>query len=578
MRVRLLDYVLRYKARYAVGLLGLLGASIVVLLPPAVVRVAIDSISAGADSATLARYAGAVLALAVVESALRYTSRRLMSGTSRLVEYDIRTDLADRLLHLDQRFYLGSQTGDLMARCTNDLQRVRDLLGPALQDLFRLPTTMLLGFGLMLTIDVGLALAAVATFPIVAVAITSLRTAMESQYRAVQDQFGALTTRVQENLSGIRTIRAYAQEEAEIATFAGTANEMVRRSMGWAKYAAGLIALSSIAAGGAVVLVLWIGGQKVIAGDLTVGQLVQFMTYLAIIESPVLSLGWTMAIVQQGTVGWTRVKEILQAQPSITDPPQPVRLAQVRGDVELEHVTFGYGERPILRDVSLRVPAGTRVALVGETGAGKTTLVSLLVRLYDPWEGRITLDGVDIRELPLDQLRAAIGVVPQESFLFSEPLRENISYARSDLGTEEIEAALLTSQLVNDLPQLTDGLDTMVGERGVTLSGGQKQRAALTRALLKQPPVLVLDDALAHVDTHTEEEILRRLKAYTSQRTTFLIAHRTSTVAVADVIVVLEDGAIVESGTHDDLLAREGAYSRFYHRLLREERLAGVDG
>lgn len=572
-QVRLIDYVLRYKWRYLSGAVVLLGASFVVMLPPVVVRQAIDAIGQGADSEELFRYGVMILGLAGIEGVLRFFARRLFSGTSRLLEYDMRTDFATRLIYLDQRFYLGANTGDLMARATNDLQRVRDLMGPSLLDLFRLPAMMLLGLALMLTIDVGLALIAVAYFPIVAGAIALLRTAMEARYRAVQDQFGDLSTRVQENISGIRTVKGYAQEEAEIAAFRRASQEMVSRSMSWARYSAGLAGLMGVAAGLSTVLVVWFGGHKVANGELTVGQFVQFIAYLGILANPVLSLGWTMSIVQQGTVGWKRVKEILLTRPAIVDPAGARPLEKVRGDVAFEHVTFGYGKRVVLRDFTLEVPAGTTLAVVGETGVGKSTLVNLLVRFYDPWEGRITLDGVDIREIPLAELRAAVGFVPQESFLFSEPLRENLAYARPDLEPAQIERALDTSQLSNDLQQFTEGLDTIVGERGVTMSGGQKQRAALARALVNLPPVLVLDDALAHVDAHTEEEILRRLKAVTERRTTFFIAHRTSTIADADRIVVLQDGGIVEQGTHQELLRQDGAYAAFHRRQLLEEDL-----
>jgi len=435
---------------------------------------------------------------------------------------------------------------------------------------------MLLGFILMVRVDLALALVAVAYCPLIAGVIILLETAMLRKYRAVQDQFGELATRVQETISGMRKIKAYAREDAEVAAFTRAEEEMVRRSMGWARYSAGLMAFFGVASGSAVVLVLWIGGHKVVDGDLTVGQFVQFMAYLGILSSPVLSLSWTVSLLQQGIVGWRRVRELLEARPEIVDPPRPVRLEPIRGDVALEHVSFGYAGEPILRDINLRVPAGRSVALVGETGAGKTTLVNLLVRLYDPTEGRITLDGVDIRELPLNELRAAVGFVPQESFLFSEPLGSNIAYGRFEPDDEDVRHALLTSQLANDLPQLTHGLETVVGERGVTLSGGQKQRAALARALLKHPPVFVLDDTLSHVDTHTEEEILRRLRDFMSRRTTFLIAHRPSTVKAADFIVVLGGGSIVETGMHDELLAAGGAYARFYRRQLLEQELEGA--
>lgn len=574
-QVRLVDYVLRYKWQYLLGFSTLLAASFVVMLPPLVVRHAIDAIGAGTDSETLLRYGAIIFGLALVEGALRYVARRMISGTSRWVEYDIRTDLATRLMYLDQHFYLGAQTGDLMARATNDLQRVRDLMGPSLLDLFRLPTMMLLGLALMLTIDVPLALLAVAYFPLIALAIIALRTQMEAKYRAVQDQFGHLATRVQENITGIRTIKGYAQEDGEIANFTLASQEMVTRSVSWARYSAGLAALMGVASGLSTLLIIWFGGHKVVEGDLTLGQFVQFIAYLAILANPVLSLGWTINIVQQGTVGWKRVKEVLLTLPEINTPVAPIHPRNIRGEVAFEHVTFGYGNQRVLENISLEISAGTTVALVGETGSGKSTLVNLLVRLYDPWEGRITLDGIDVRDLPLDDLRAAVGCVPQESFLFSEPLRENITYAVPDMELAQVEHALTTSQLINDIPQFTDGLDTVVGERGVTMSGGQKQRAALARALVNQPPVLVLDDAFAHVDTHTEEEILHQLKDFTKRRTTFVIAHRTSTVAHADLIVVLADGQIAEMGKHQELLARGGLYASFHRRQLLEQQLEG---
>lgn len=572
--VRLASYVLRYKWRYIPGFFALLGASLLVMLPPRVLQQAIDGLAHGTSPAQLARYGAIILALAVAESALRFAARHLVSGTSRLVEYDLRNDLAAQLFRLDQRFYLQAQTGDLMARCTNDLQRLRDLLGPSLMDIFRLPTMMLIGFALMVRIDLRLALISIAVFPLIALIIVLLRNAMEARFRAVQDQFGTLATRAQENLSGIRTIKAYAQEESEIATFAEANREMVRRSMSWAHFSAGLWSFFAVGAGLPVVLVLWFGGHDVVSGRITIGEFVQFIAYLALLANPVLSLSWTVNVLQQGLASWQRIREVLAAEPAIREPAQPVHLASIRGEIEFRDVTFGYDTRPILKDISLRIPAGSTVAIVGGTGAGKTTLVNLLVRLYDPWQGQITLDGVDIRQLPLEELRGAIGFVPQESFLFSEPLRDNLSYGRSNPRSEDLQYVLETSQLLNDLPQLTHGLDTVIGERGVTLSGGQKQRAALARALLKDPPILVLDDALSHVDTHTEEEILKRLRDFMKRRTTLLIAHRTSTVASADFIVVLDRGTIAEMGTHAELVARDGLYARFYRRQLLAEQLA----
>ena len=570
---RLIHYLLRYKWRYLPGFVALLGASVLVMLPPIVIREAVDSITRGTTMTRLAALGGVMLGLAVAESGLRFAARHLVSGTSRLVEYDLRSVLAAHLMRLDQRFYLKSQTGDLMARGTNDLERVRMLAGAGLIDLIRLPVMMLVGLLLMLTIDVRLALISIAYFPVIIVIIILVQTTTEAKYRAVQDQFGVLTSRVQENISGVRVIKAYAQEEAELATFAAANQEMIRRTMAWAYYAAGFWPVMVLATGSSIVLVLWFGGREVVAGQLTVGQFVQFIAYLAILAGPVLSLSWTVMLVQQGLASWKRVREVLSSEPQIVEPRQPVPRIASGGDIEFRSVTFGYNDRPVLRNVNLRIPAGATAALVGETGSGKTTLVNLLVRLFDPWEGQVTLGGVDVRQFSLEELREAVGFVSQESFLFSDPLRENLSYGRSNPPHEELEQVIETSQLVNDLPQFTHGLDTLIGERGMTLSGGQKQRVALARALLKRPQILVLDDALAHVDTYTEEQILQRLQASKGQRTTILIAHRTSTVASADLIVTLEDGAIAEIGTHEDLLGRDGVYSRFYRRQLVAEQL-----
>ena len=573
---RLFFYFGRYKKRYITGFLALIAASIIVMLPPVIVRDAVDAIDEGASTSDLLRYAGMVLGLALIESVLRFGSRWLISGTSRYVEYDMRNDMARHLFELDQRYYLGAQTGDLMARCTNDLQRVRDLAGPASLDIVRAALIMLAGFAFMLSINVRLALIALAYFPALGLLISRYRATVERKYRGVQDQFGVLSNRVQENISGIRAIKAYAEEDSESATFARENQELMRRTMSWAFYMGAFWPLMIFVAGASTALVLWFGGRDVVSGRMTIGEFVQFNSYLAILAGAMMPLGWTVTMAQQGLASMRRVAELMDAKALIFDPAAPETLEAVRGEVEFRDVSFGYGDEMVLRGVNLAVPAGKTAALVGATGSGKTTLANLLVRLYDPTSGHVFIDGIDIRRLNLEQLRSLVGFVPQETFLFSDSLRENVALAREDWTEDDITYATSASQLVNDLPQLTFGLDTVLGERGVTLSGGQKQRTALARALVKSPPIVVLDDALSHVDTHTEEEILRRLHDFMRERTTILIAHRTSTLRTADFIVVLDDGRIVEQGTHDELLVLDGVYARFYRRQLLMEQVEGA--
>ncbi|MDA0352882.1 MAG: ABC transporter ATP-binding protein [Chloroflexi bacterium] len=568
-------YLRMFWRQYALGLTLLTGAAFLSLMPPIILRDAIDGIDNGTTTRQLATFGLIILGLASAESAIRFVGRLLVSNSARRIEYHLRTDLSDQFMRLDRGFFLRSRTGDLMARATNDLQWVRDLLGPTFNEIWRTVIMVSFGIVLLLTIDVRLTLIAIAYMPFIAGMVTFLETGMERRFIKVQDQFGVLTNRVQENISGIRSIKAYAQEDAEVETFAGENREMMRRSMSFAYYSAGFFPAMIFATGLGTGLVLWFGGRSVVDGDITLGQFVQFNTYLALLSSQLAGVGWFVAAWQQGTASMQRIAAILEEEPAIADPPHPRDIGQIRGQIEFRGVTIRHSpDGPAVLDrLDLTIEAGTTVAIVGETGSGKTTLVDALARLVDPDEGAVLVDGVDVRELSLRDLRAAIGFVPQEAMLFSDSLRENVAFGRVDASDDEIAQAVEISKLSNDLEQFAAGMDTVIGERGISLSGGQRQRATLARALVADLPILVLDDSLSHVDTHTEEEILNGLREYMHDRTTIMIAHRTSALAAADRVVVLDGGRIVEDGTHDELVAHGGVYARLYHRQQRFETL-----
>jgi len=572
---RLWHYIGMYWRRYAFGLTLLTVAAFLSLVPPIILRDAIDAIREGTTTGTLIRFGALIIGLAVLESAIRFVGRWYVSATARHIEYALRTDLSDQFMRLDRGFFLRSRTGDLMARATNDLQWVRDLLGPTFNEIWRTFVMVSVGIVLLLGIDVRLTLIAIVYLPFIIALVVFLETGMVARFTAVQDQFGVLTNRVQENISGIRSIKAYAQEEAEVATFAGENHEMMKRSMAFMYYAAGFFPVMIFVTGIGTGLVLWFGGNDVVDGKITLGQFVQFNAYLALISAQLAGLGWFVSAWQQGTASMTRISAILAEEPVIADPPNPHSPSNIRGEIEFRGVTVRHEPEapPVLDQLDLHIEAGTTVAIVGETGSGKTTLIDTLARLIDPDEGGVFVDGVDVREWSLKDLRAAIGFVPQEAMLFSDSLRENVAFGRVDAADEEIERAVEISKLSNDLEQLADGLNTVIGERGISLSGGQRQRATLARALVADLPILVLDDALSHVDTHTEEEILEGLRGYMRDRTTIMIAHRTSALASADRVVVLDGGRIVEDGTHDSLIAQDGIYHRLYQQQRRFEAL-----
>jgi ATP-binding cassette, subfamily B, multidrug efflux pump len=569
-------YVWRQRRALALGVVVSILAAAGAALGPYILSLAVDSLQrSGVELASLARYSLLLVLAGCIDGLFGFCRRMLFGVAAYQVEFDLRDDLFAQLLRLDQRFYSEMYTGDLMARATNDLSAVRMFLGPGLSSLALATCTLLASAVLMLQVDWQIALIVLLLLPMTSLVFVVLGWRMQRIYRGVQEHFGNLSTRAQENFSGIRTIKAYAQEDAEVGVFA-IANEAYRRQNLRYVLLSGLLWPAMVLALGLVsALVLFLGGQRVATGQLSLGDLVLFIAYLGLLSWPMIALGWTVNLYQQAAASIGRIAEVIGRAPNVADPVGAFVAGPVRGDVAFRNVSLTLNNQQVLRDVSLHVPAGTSLAIVGATGAGKSCLVNLLGRVRDPDAGQVLVGGIDVRQLPLAELRRAIGYVPQETFLFSVPLRENLLFGYEGQGDTDalIERAVEVSQLVNDMPQFPQGLDTLVGERGVTLSGGQKQRATIARALVRDPAILILDDALSSVDTYTAARILEGLRGFMGGRTSIIISQRITTIKAADQIVVMDHGGIVERGTHRELLQAGGRYAGMYRRELLQSEL-----
>jgi ATP-binding cassette, subfamily B, multidrug efflux pump len=590
---RLFPFVLRYRREFLLGLVCVVLSSTFQLLAPLVLKYAIDDLGRAVTRQKLITYAAAILVVSSVRALFLFLMRRIIIGASREIEYDLRNAFFARLQQMPLAYYQGRRTGDLMSRATNDLNAVRTMIGPAVMYSASTVLVFAVAIVLMSSIDARLTLIALLPLPLVSISVKVFGSAIHRRFEAIQAQLSDLSAVVQETLAGVRVVRAYNQEPYETERFRKANAEYVRRNRVLIRLQGMFYPSLTLFLGLGSLVVLWVGSREVIRGRITIGEFVAFNSYLVMLSWPMIAFGWVTNMLQRGMASWKRMLEVLDAVPTINDDEvtDVGRAAPLAGAIEVRDLVFAYpgSDDPVLNHVSLRIEEGQTVAFVGSTGSGKSTLISLLPRLHQPPPGTVFLDGVDVREIPLATLRGAIGFVPQEPFLFSDTIAENIAFgvqfaslapsgsdptrATDELAGRMREAAAV-ARLDKDVDAFPHGYDTAVGERGITLSGGQKQRTALARAIMVDPRVLILDDALSAVDTYTEEEILSRLRGVMRRRTSIIVAHRVSTVRDADQIFVLDRGRIAERGRHDELVAHGGLYATLYKRQLLEEELA----
>jgi ATP-binding cassette, subfamily B, multidrug efflux pump len=644
---RLVASAKKYRVRLTLGVVCVTLSNLAATVSPLVLKQAIDSLSTLISEERLLFFGALIVLFAVLEGVFLFLMRRIMIGASRLMEYDLRNDLFAHLLGLSRRYYQNHRTGDIMSRATNDLNAVRMMLGPGIMYSVNTVIRLAIVLFLMLRINVALTLFALISIPAVAFAVKYFGTVIHQRFEKIQETFSEISARVQENLSGVRVIRAFTQEESEIGEFKRLNHEYIQKNLQLIRVWGLFYPVLGFLLGLGGVFVLWYGGREVIGGRMTLGEFVAFNAYLGMLTWPMIALGWVINIVERGSASAGRMNQIFDTRPEIFDEsvrvnlgqsiprmeepapkkipsmggvaqsagvgpsptplptprpdgPRPSRegislpfpfsphtalpggvaaskeagfLPPIKGEIDIRNLSFAYSGQPVLKNINLRIPLGATYAIVGETGSGKSTLVSLLARVHDITDGEIFIDSVSLQNYSLHALRSSLGYVPQETFLFSETVGENIAFGVDQASPSDVQEAARLAHILPDVEEFPKQFKTMIGERGITLSGGQQQRTAIARALIRNPRILVLDDALSSVDTATEERILSHLKVVMLDRTSILISHRVSTVKFADQIIVLKGGEIVERGTHDELAARDGYYADLYQKQLLEEEL-----
>jgi len=619
----LIPYLRNYQLRLWVGVVCVTLSNLAATISPLILKTAIDRLGKSISTEGLLAYGLLILLFAVLEGIFLFLMRKIMIGVSRYLEYDLRNNLFAHLLGLTQRYYQSNKTGDIMSKATNDLSAVRMMLGPGIMYSANTIVRLVIVLFLMLRISALMTLFALVSIPLVSLAVKYFGGLIHRRFEKIQESFSEISARVQENLAGARVIRAFVQEQSEIEQFKRLNQEYIYRNLQLIRVWGMFYPLLGTMLGLGGVFVLWMGGRQVIAGRITLGDFVAFNAYLGMLSWPMIALGWVINIVERGTASLGRINRIFEAQPEIWDesvrivaprygskglqpqerqfihrqasggtadhsgfregiasgsdaPRPPIFEAEIQGEIEFRALSFAYNGLPVLKDISLSIPRGATFAIVGETGSGKSTLVNLLTRVHDYTEGEILIDGQPLRRYSLRNLRSSIGYVPQETFLFTDTIACNIAFGTPQATGDEIREAARLAHFLPDVEGFPRKLETIIGERGITLSGGQQQRTAIARALIGNPKILILDDALSSVDTVTEERILNALREVMQDRTSILISHRVSTVKFADQIIVLRDGTIAEKGTHEELIQRGGYYAELHQKQLLEEELAGA--
>jgi ATP-binding cassette, subfamily B, multidrug efflux pump len=577
--LRLKPYLLKYKKLYILGFIATLGSNFSANMVPLIIRDSIDSLKCNVTSDSILRTALYVVGIAVLSGFFLFLTRRTIIVASRKIEYDLRNDFFDHLLKLHLRYFQFTPTGDLMAHATNDIGAVRNFLGPAIMYSADTIVAFILITSIMVSINPVLTGLSFIPLPFISIFVYLIASSVNKKYTAVQAQYSVLTAKAQESLSGIRVIKSFVREDNEIKSFEKISREYLDKNMKLVKVHSLMAPLMVLFIGISLMIIIWVGGRMVIDDTLSLGNLTAFMIYLGWLIWPMIAFGWVANMVQQSAASMKRITVILDTKPEIRDESDTVTIREMKGNINFNNISFRYKDDlpEVLKNINLNIPAGTTLAIIGNTGSGKTTTVNLVSRLFDASSGTLEIDGIDIRKIPVEVLRSNIGYVTQETFLFSTTIKENILFGVDRFSDEDFKLAVEIAQIDKDVQTFQDKYDTVIGERGITLSGGQKQRVSIARAVLRKPTILILDDALSAVDTYTEEEILKRLTKFMQSRTSIIISHRISTVKNADLIIVLEDGKIAESGKHEDLITTQGIYAELYAKQLLERELDEIE-